>query len=80
MATLAQEAAFTSGAGGTLTMGDYNLAFALIASTLIMCFAAYVMVGQFKAWNKERINLYEYIWAVIRVLIIVIVFGYYIRP
>ncbi len=80
MATAAQQAAFKSGAGGTLTMGDFSLTFALIASTLVLLFAGWLIISQFKAWNKRKIDLYEFIWAVVRVLLVVIMFGYYVRP
>lgn len=80
MATAAQEAAFTSGAGGIATMGDFSLVIALIASTLILLFAGWLVISQFKAWNRGRIDLYEFIWAVIRVLLVVIIFGYFVRP
>jgi integrating conjugative element protein (TIGR03758 family) len=80
MATAAQDAAFTSGAGGVVTMGDFNLTFALIASSMILLFAAWVFISSFKAWNRGKIDLYEFLWAVVRVLIVVTIFGYYVRP
>lgn len=80
MATLAQQAAFTSGSGGLLTMGDFSMTFALIASTLVLLFSGWLVISAFKAWNKNRIDLYEFIWALVRVFLVVIIFGYYIRP
>ena len=80
MATASQEAAFTSGAGGTLTMGNVSLVIALICSTLILLFAGWVIISKFKAWNRGRIDLYDLSWAVVRVFLVVIIFGYYVRP
>jgi len=80
MATLAQQNAFTSGAGGVVTMADFSLTFALIASSLILVFAGWVVVSSFKAWNRKKIDLYDFLWVVVRVLMVVIMFAYYVRP
>jgi len=80
MVTLAQQNAFTSGAGGVVTMNDFSLTFALIASSLILVFAGWVVVSSFKAWNRKKIDLYDFMWVVVRVLMVVIMFAYYVRP
>jgi len=80
MATAAQEHAFTSGAGGVMTMWDVHTMFALMASSLILLFAGWVVITQFKAWVNKGIDFDEFIWTIVRVLILVIVYGYFIRP
>jgi len=80
MATVAQENAFTGGAGGVLTMADFNMMFALIAATLILLFAAWLVYTRFRAWTSGGIDLYDFMWAIVRVLIVVIIYGYYVRP
>lgn len=80
MATVAQESAFTGGAGGALTMADFNMMFALIASTFILLFAAWFVRARFRAWSSGGIDLYDFVWAVVRVLIVVVIYGYYVRP
>lgn len=80
MATSAQHNAFTTGAGGLSSMDDFSLMFALICSSLIMLFAGWVIISAFKAWNKHRMDFYEMMWTVIRVFVLVMMFGYFVRP
>jgi len=80
MATLAQQDAFTSGAGGSASMGDFSLVFSLIAATMILLFAGWLIISEFRAWSVNKIDLYEFLWATVRVLLVVIIFGFYIRP
>lgn len=80
MATAEQQAAFTSGAGGTLTMGDFNLMFALIAASLILVFSGWLIYSSFRSWTSKEIDLYDLFWAVVRVFIVVTIFGYFVRP
>ncbi len=79
MATAAQDLAFSTGAGG-ITMGDTNLMIASIAITLIMLFAGWLTYTGFRAWVAGKMDLYDFSWAVIRVFLVVIIFGYYISP
>ena len=80
MITVAQQNAFTSGAGGTLTMGNFSLVFALVASTVILLFSGWVLLSAYRQWSDEKIDLHKFVWAIMRVLIVVIIFGYYVRP
>ncbi len=80
MATPAQQAAFSNAVSGYYTMGELGMMIALMASSLILLFAGWVTYTGFRLWVNKEIDLNSFVWAVIRVLLVVVAYGYYIRP
>ncbi len=76
--SLAQESAFT---GATLgfAMADFQTTILLIFYSVLYIWAIWVIVGQWRAWSKRKIDFYEFLIRVVRSIFITLVMGFLLR-
>ena len=68
-----QEAAFEAGAGVSAQVASASLA--AITMTLALVWAVWISVGTFRAWFDGQLLLADLTWSVLRVAIVLMVFG-----
>jgi integrating conjugative element protein (TIGR03758 family) len=72
-----QQLAFQLGSGANAT--TLLIAIAAIVLTLALVWSMWVTFGAFRAWQDGAATLFDIAWSAIRVSIILMVLGYYLR-
>lgn len=72
-----QQAAFEAGAG--ISASALLLGIASIVLMLTLIWALWVTFGTFRAWQDGTASLFDLAWVALRVSIIVMVLGFYLR-
>ena len=72
-----QEAAFRAGAGVDASTLELTLASFLIVG--IMIWVSWVALGALKAWRLGDLEIYDFLWQIMRCCIVLAVVGYYVQ-
>ena len=73
----AQRLAFQLGSGADA--GTVLLGIAAIVLVLALIWAMWITFGAFRSWQDGAIELFDVAWSALRVSILLMVLGYYIR-
>ena len=73
----AQQLAFLLGSGANAT--TLLIAIAAIVLTLAFVWSMWVTLGAFRAWQDGAATLFDVAWSALRVSIVLMVLGYYLR-
>ncbi len=72
-----QQSAFLAGAG--VESSAMLLAIKSSLIVLILIWTTWVAVGAFRAWRLGDLEIYDFLWQVMRASIILLVIGFYIQ-
>ena len=75
--TPAQQAAFHAGSG--VTPATLLVAIAGVVLLLAFIWAAWVVLGAFRAWQNGQGDLLDLLWSALRACIVLMVLGFYLR-
>ena len=73
-----QEAAFTGATLG-VPMGSFNLTILLVFYSVLYVWVTWVIVTQWKAWSRRKIDFYEFLTRSVRSIFITLVLGFLLR-
>jgi integrating conjugative element protein (TIGR03758 family) len=75
--TAAQQTAFQAGSGAT--PGTLLTAIASMVLVLAFVWAIWVALGTFRAWQEGQATVFDLTWSTVRVSIVLMVLGFYLR-
>jgi len=75
--TAAQQTAFQAGSGAT--PGTLLTAIASMVLVLAFVWAIWVVLGIFRAWQEGQATVFDLTWSTVRVSIVLMVLGFYLR-
>ena len=73
-----QEAAFTGATLG-VPMANFSLTILLIFYSVLYIWVVWVIVTQWKAWSRRKIDFYEFLTRSVRSIFITLVLGFLLR-
>lgn len=74
----AQENAFTAATLG-FSMGSFSLTILLIFYSILYTWAIWVIVSQWRAWSKRKIDFYDFLLRAVRSIFLTLVLGFLLR-
>ncbi len=72
-----QEAAFRAGSG--IAANELLFAIAGATAVLALLWVTWVAIGAFRAWRLGQIEIYDFLWQVVRAAIVLLILGFYVR-
>ena len=72
-----QAAAFQSGSG--VTVANLLLGISAIIMTLLLLWGAWIAIGQLRAWQEGRASLFDMLGTTLRVGMLLLLLGWFIR-
>lgn len=74
----AQESAFTGATLG-VPMSSFNLTILLILYSVLYLWIAWVVVTQWRAWARRKIDFYDFLIRAVRSVFLTLVLGFLLR-
>lgn len=76
--TASQEAAFTGATLG-VPMNSFSLTILMIFYSVLYIWVTWVIVTQWKAWSRRKIDFYDFLIRTVRSIFLTLVLGFLLR-
>ncbi len=74
-----QLAGFEAAAGG-ISAAALLLAIAMIVMTFYTLWTVWLALALARGWWAEQVELYDFLWSLLRATIVLLLVGYFVRP
>jgi integrating conjugative element protein (TIGR03758 family) len=74
-----QLAGFEAATNG-IAAPELLLAIAMIVMTFYTLWTVWLALAQARGWWAEQVELYDFLWSVLRATIVLLLVGYFVRP